>query len=106
MKKLSLIVAVALGTLVAGSMAIAQDAGTNAPKKRMMMRMYQSPEQRLESMTTQLNLTAEQRPKLKAVFEDEQKKMQTIREDTDAKMKGILSRFALSTVAAGRQQNP
>ncbi len=73
MKKLSLIVAVALGSLVACSLATAQEAGKDAAKKG---KRGFSPEQRLERMTTQLNLTDEQKPKVKAVLEEFGKKYQ------------------------------
>ena len=73
MKKLSLIVAVALGTVVACSMATAQEAGKDAAKKKGY-----SVDQRLERMTTQLNLTDEQKPKVKAVLENTAKKMKDL----------------------------
>ncbi len=98
MKKLSLIAAVALGTLVACGLATAQEAGKDAAKKKGF-----SVEQRLERMSTQLNLTDEQKPKVKAVLEETSKKMQavpqeerrekgrTIREEEMKKFKGILT---------------
>jgi periplasmic protein CpxP/Spy len=98
MKKLSLIAAVALGTLVACSMAIAQDAGKDAAKKKGM-----SVDQRMERLTTQLNLTKDQKPQVKAVLEDTAKKMKdlapedrrekgkAIREDEVKKLKAILT---------------
>ena len=73
MKKLSLIAAVALGTVVACSMATAQEAGKDAAKKKGF-----SVDQRLERMSTQLNLTDEQKPKVKAVLEATNKKMQDL----------------------------
>ena len=73
MKKLSLIVAVALGTVVACSMATAQEASKDAAKKKGY-----SVDQRLERMTTQLNLTDDQKPKVKAVLEDTAKKMKDV----------------------------
>ena len=101
MKKLSLIVAVALGTLVACNLATAQDASKKGKRGGM------SAEQRVEQMKKDLNLTDEQVPKVKAVFEDQQKKMQDLRSETDqtarrtkmreimeetqTKMKGILT---------------
>jgi periplasmic protein CpxP/Spy len=82
MKKLSLIAAVALGTLVACSMAIAQEAGKDAAKKKGF-----SAEQRLERMSTQLNLTDDQKPKVKAVLEDSAKKMKDLAPE-DRRTKG------------------
>jgi Spy/CpxP family protein refolding chaperone len=64
-------------------------------------------EQQMERMTTTLTLTDEQKPKVKAVLEGQQKKMQEIRDESDqdtrrtkmqdlrketeTKMKGILT---------------
>ena len=77
MKRLSLIAAMVLGGLVACStLATAQDA---TPKKKARF----TPEQQLERMTTQLNLTDEQKPKVKAVLEETSKKMQEIRNAPD-----------------------
>jgi periplasmic protein CpxP/Spy len=103
MKKLSLIIAVALGTLVAGNLAFAQDATKDTTKKG---KGGFSPEQRMERISTQLNLTDDQKPKVKAVLEESSKqmqalrdlpqeerrpKMQTIREEETKKMKAILT---------------
>jgi Spy/CpxP family protein refolding chaperone len=64
---------VALGTVVACSMATAADADKDAAKKKGF-----SVDQRLERMSTQLNLTDEQKPKVKAVLEDTAKKMKDV----------------------------
>jgi periplasmic protein CpxP/Spy len=77
MKKLSLIIAVALGSLVACSLVSAQEAGKDAAKKG---KRGFSAEQRLERMSTELKLTDEQKPKVKAVLEDSSKKMQGLRD--------------------------
>ena len=75
MKKLSLIAALALGGLLACStIAMAQD--TNTPKKGGKNRM--SVEQRMERLSTDLNLTDAQKPKVKAVLEETQTKMQEV----------------------------
>ncbi len=84
MKKLSLIIAVALGTLVACSFATAQEAGKDASKKG---KRGFSAEQRLERMTTQLNLTDEQKPKVKAGLEETSKKYQDLAPE-DRRTKG------------------
>lgn len=74
MSKLSLIAALALGGLMACStLATAQQKGG---KKGM------TAEQRLEAMTTQLSLTDEQKPKVKAALEATSTAMQEIRKDT------------------------
>jgi len=100
MKKLSLIAAMALGGLLACStIAIAQDTNA-APKKG---KGYMTPEQRLERMSTQLELKDDQKPKVKAVLDDTAKKMQdlapedrrekgrAIREEETTKLKEILT---------------
>ena len=79
MNRLSLIAAMALGGLVACStLATAQDA---TPKQGGGKARF-SPEQQLERMTTQLSLTDEQKPKVKAVLEESAKKRQEIFSDT------------------------
>jgi Spy/CpxP family protein refolding chaperone len=91
----------ALGGLVAFStLATAQDA--NKESKKGGKGGY-SVEQRLERMSTQLDLTDAQKPKVKAVLEDSAKKMKdvpqderrekgkAIREDEAKKMKEILT---------------
>jgi protein CpxP len=107
MKKLSLITAMALGGLLACSTIAIAQPGTNAapdtnaaPKKG---KSYMTPEQRLDRMSTQLNLTDEQKPKVKAVLDDTAKKMQdlapedrrekgrAIREEETTKLKEILT---------------
>jgi protein CpxP len=79
MKRISLIAAMVLGGLVAFStLANAQD-DTTAKKKRG----GGTPEQQLERMTTALTLTADQKPKVKTVLEDQGKKMTALRDETD-----------------------
>ena len=81
MNKLSLIVAMALGGLVACStLATAQDAAPKDAKKGGKNRM--TVEQQMERMTTQLNLTAEQKPKVEAVLKESSKKRQEIMNDS------------------------
>ena len=101
MSKISLVAAMALGALVTCStLATAQDAPKDA-KKGGKGRM--TVEQRVEAMTTQLSLTDEQKPKVKALLEETSKKMQDvapedrqtkgreIRDAQNAKMKEILT---------------
>jgi len=80
MKKLSLIAALALGGLLACcTLATAQDTNATPKKgKRGMM----SIEQQMERMTTELSLTDDQKPKVKAVLEDSSKKRQEIFSDS------------------------
>ena len=78
MNKLSLVAAMALGGLVACStLATAQDATPSTKKKGRM-----SVEQQMERMTTQLNLTDEQKPKVEAVLKESAKKRQEIFSDS------------------------
>jgi Spy/CpxP family protein refolding chaperone len=73
--RISLIAAIALGGLVAlCNTATAQDKGGG---KRGM-----SVEERMTRLTEELKLTDEQKPKVKAVIEDENKQMQELRGDT------------------------
>jgi Spy/CpxP family protein refolding chaperone len=110
MKKLSLIAVLTLGSLLACcSLANAQTSSTNSPdstpKKGKRGAMF-SPEARLDRMSTELSLTDDQKPKVKAVLEDTGKqmqglrdlepderrsKMQSVREDESKKLKDILT---------------
>jgi Spy/CpxP family protein refolding chaperone len=72
----------ALGGLVACSMLATAQEATNAPARKGGKRGF-SVEQQMERLNTQLNLTDEQKPKVKAVLEDQQKKMQEMRGDTN-----------------------
>ena len=82
MKRISLIAALAIAGLLACSTLVnAQDASANTnnpPKKGGKVRF--TVEQRLDRMTTALNLTDDQKPKVKAVLEDTQKAMQGLRD--------------------------
>ena|ERR1017187_2994284 len=109
MKKLSLVAALALGGLMACStLATAQDSTNNVPKKGGKRGMP-TVEQQMERMTTTLDLTDAEKPKVKAVIEETNKKMQEIfsdssldqaarrekmqpiREEQNTKMKAILT---------------
>lgn len=110
MKKICLIAALALGSLLACSnLATAQDTNSSgsAPKKdKGGKRGMFSPEQQLEKMSADLKLTDDQKPKVKAVLEDGAKQRQALRdlpqdeartkgralrEDQDKKLKEILT---------------
>jgi Spy/CpxP family protein refolding chaperone len=82
--KLSLIAALALGGLMAcASLATAQDnkdSKGSQGQPRGGGRM--SVESRMERLTTELSLTDAQKPKVKAVLEETQKKMGEIRGDS------------------------
>lgn len=103
--KLGLLAALTLSGLVACTLpAMAQDSGQGKRDGRMNI------ERQLERMTTQLNLTPEQKPKVKAVLEERNKKfqekmpqlrdlpreeraekMRPITEETNKKLKAILT---------------
>lgn len=103
--KLSLVVALAVSGLVAcATLATAQDS--TAPKGG---RRGPSPQQQVERMSTELNLTADQKTKVTSLLEDQAKKarelrqdsnlaqedrrekMRALREETDKKLKEILT---------------
>jgi periplasmic protein CpxP/Spy len=82
MNKLSLIVAMALGGLVASStLATAQDSNATPGGKKGGKGRF-TVEQQMERMNTQLNLTAEQKPKVEAVLKESTKKRQEIMNDS------------------------
>ncbi len=96
MKKISLIAALALGGLIACSTLVsAQDAPKDAKKGK------RGPN--IEQLSTQLDLTAEQKPKVKELLDDTAKKMKDlapedrqtkgkeIRDEQSKKMKAILT---------------
>ena len=89
------------GLLACATVATAQDAGKDTKKGK-----GPTVEQRLERMSKELNLTDDQKPKVKSAMEDMQKatreardadpserrdKMRTAREDYTKKMKEILT---------------
>ena len=81
MKKLSLVAALVLGGLVACSiMANAQEAkgGKKGGGKGGGGGGRPSVDQQVEQMTTELSLTDDQKPKVKAVLEESSKKMQEL----------------------------
>jgi Spy/CpxP family protein refolding chaperone len=102
--KMSLVAGLVLsGLLACGSMAMAQDAkaGKEGGKRG---KGFPTVEERLERMTQALNLTDDQKPKVKAALEEQEtamkalapedrrsEKAKTIREDFNKKMKGILT---------------
>jgi Spy/CpxP family protein refolding chaperone len=90
--KFSIITGLALGSLVTfTNLATAQDdkPAAGGPRGR-----GPTVEQRMERLTAELNLTAEQKPKVKAVLEDSQKKREELsnvsREERREKARGIM----------------
>ena len=102
--KISLVAALVLGGLMAcGNLAVAQDAGTNGTKKG---KGGGTVEQRMDRLDKELTLTDAQKPKVKALLEETDKKMKglrdvaqderqakakEIREEQNKKMKEILT---------------
>ncbi|SRR6266702_2254180 len=81
--KLSAIIALTLGgLLLCSTAAMAQDNKDSKDGKDGKGRKggFGTVEQRLERMTTELKLTDEQKPKVKAVLEEQDKKMQGFRD--------------------------
>ena len=78
MKKLMMIAALVLGGMVACNLASAQDAGKEGKKGKMP-----SVQERLDRLSDELKLTDEQKPKVKAVLEEQQKAMEAARSATD-----------------------
>ena len=76
--KLGLIAALAVGSLLFFTSVSSAQENKDATKKKGGM----SVEQRMERLTTELTLTDAQKPKVKAVLEDSQKKMTELRNDT------------------------
>jgi protein CpxP len=85
-KQFSLVPALALGSLmVCGNFAVAQDkadAPGGAPPPGGRGRGMPSAEMRMERMSKELELTAEQKPKVEAALKETDKKMQELRADT------------------------
>jgi acyl-CoA reductase-like NAD-dependent aldehyde dehydrogenase len=82
MSKLSLIAAMALGGLVACSTLATAQNSTATPDAKKGGKNRMTVEQQMERMTTQLNLTAEQKPKVEAVLKESSKKRQEIMNDS------------------------
>jgi protein CpxP len=81
MKKLGLMAVLALGgLLMCNTPAMAQDSTTNHPGGKGGKRGFPTVEERMEHMDKDLNLTDEQKPKVKAALEENQKDMQGVRD--------------------------
>jgi Spy/CpxP family protein refolding chaperone len=101
MPKFGRLLAAAL--LLAGSVALAQDSDPAAPAQpgaRYDQRRRDQAEDRLRRMSKELNLTEDQKEKLKPILEDEVQQMKTAQADTSLtsqqrrkKMRGIHKTF-------------
>ena len=89
MKKLIALTALAMALTVVGGSAWAQmgpggGSGGHGPM---------SPDQRLQMMTRQLNLTADQQQKIKPLLESEGQQMQTLHQDTSLSQEDRMSKM-------------
>jgi periplasmic protein CpxP/Spy len=82
-KKLTLPATLALVLAIAGVSAWAQmGPPAGGPGGGQMGRGPMSPEQKLQMLTKQLNLTSDQQEKIKPILESESQQMQTLRQDS------------------------
>ncbi len=89
MKKLIALTALAVALTVAGGSARAQMGPGPGPGGHGPM----SPDQRLQMMTKQLNLTADQQQKIKPLLESESQQMQTLHQDTSLSQEDRMSKM-------------
>jgi Spy/CpxP family protein refolding chaperone len=76
MKRLA-IIAIALGLLCSATASFAQRGGPGRNRAKAM-----SPEERMKKLSAELNLTDEQKEKVRPVIEDEMKQLKDIRQDS------------------------
>jgi len=82
LSKISVIAAMVLGGLVAGSTMVRAADATDSSGKGKGKGNRMTVEQQMEKLTTELTLTDAQKPKVKVVLEDTSKKRQELRADT------------------------
>src|ERR1017187_6111493 len=90
---LSLLLAI---PFLAGSAAAAQNQGEGGPRGQAGPggpRGPMSPDDRLKQMTKDFDLTSDQKAKIKPILEDEQKKMQDLRSETNADRQTMRSKM-------------
>jgi periplasmic protein CpxP/Spy len=95
MKKISISLLLAIALLACGTALYAQDSMSQgqaaaAPQDHHPM---MSPDQRLQHMTRQYNLTEDQQTKIKPILEQEQQQMQTLRSDTSMSQQDRMSKI-------------
>src|ERR1039458_7382836 len=81
---------------LAGSASAAQNQGGGGPRGQGGPggpRGPMSPDARLKKMTKDFNLTSDQKVKIKPILEDEQKKIQDLRNDTNADRQSMRSKM-------------
>jgi len=96
MKKVLICALLAITVACCGTALYAQDSmsqgqGMGQGGPGGMHRMPMSPDQRLQRMTQQLNLTADQQQKIKPILEQEQQQMQTLHGDTSMSQQDRMS---------------
>jgi Spy/CpxP family protein refolding chaperone len=84
MKKALICALLAIAMACCGTALYAQDTMNQGPGMGQggPHHMQMSPDQRLQHMTRQLNLTDEQQQKIKPILEQEQQQMQALHQDT------------------------
>jgi periplasmic protein CpxP/Spy len=94
MKKLILLIALATALAIVGFAAWAQmgPAG-GGPGGGQMGRGPMSPDQKLQMLTKQLNLTSDQQAKIKPILESESQQMQTLRQDSSLSSEDRMSKM-------------
>jgi periplasmic protein CpxP/Spy len=90
MKKLILLVALAIAPAFVGVSAWAQ---MGPPGGGQMGHGPMSPDQRLQMLTKQLNLTTDQQSKIKPILENESQQMQTLRQDSSLSREDRMSKM-------------
>ena len=105
MKKLIVLTALAMALTIMGSSAWAQmgpgpEGGPGGHGQPM------SADQRLQMMTKQLNLTAEQQQTIKPVLENESQQMQTLRQDTSLSREDRMSKMQQIRQSSNEQIKP
>ena len=85
MSQRKLFIAIALSALLLFALGVvAQEQAPPSGQEQQPARgpMMQTPQERLNNLTKELNLTDDQKAKIKPILEDEQKQMQALRGDT------------------------
>jgi len=98
MKKVLICALLAIAMACCGTALYAQDTmgqgqGMGQGGPGGMHHMPMSPDQRLQRMTQQLNLTADQQQKIKPILEQEQQQMQTLHGDTSMSQPDRMSKM-------------
>jgi len=93
MKVLILLTTLSMVLAVAGVSAWAQMGPEGSPAGGQMGHGQMSPDQRLQMLTKQLNLTSDQQEKIKPILENESQQMQTLRQDSSLSREDRMSKM-------------